>query len=229
MTSRHAISNIVANFADKRVGGATGICIAERGIEKLLRNFLNMLQVMETNVDSTVIGTSACLAFRLSCVEPVDVSSMADDTEEMVLIRRKGYKVVVDPSVVAIEEVPKEFRKRRLQKDRRAQGIIRVLLQNRMMLFNPRFGAYGFLVLPIELFLLALSPFILIAAGIVLGILAYMAEPLLALTLIILLVVAFVYRSNVIAATIDTALSGLIGTLMNLAKKDNSRWAKVRQ
>jgi cellulose synthase/poly-beta-1,6-N-acetylglucosamine synthase-like glycosyltransferase len=229
LTSRDAISEIVANFGDKRVGGATGVCIAEKGIEKLLRKFVNTIQIMETNVDSTVIGTSACLAFRLSLVQPVDVNSMADDTEEMVLIRRKGYKVVVDPSVVAIEEVPNEFKKRRLQKDRRAQGIIRVLLQNRTMLLNPRFGLYGFLVLPLELFLLAFSPFLLIGFGIVLGILFYMAQPVLALTLTIILLVAFVHRSNIIAAMIDTELSGLIGTVMNLAKKDNSLWTKVRQ
>jgi cellulose synthase/poly-beta-1,6-N-acetylglucosamine synthase-like glycosyltransferase len=154
---------------------------------------------------------------------------MADDTEEMVLIRSKGYKVVVDPSVVAVEVVPTEFKSRRLQKDRRAQGIIRVLLQNRTVLFNPRFGLYGSLVLPLELFLLAFSPFLLLGLGIVLGILFYVAQPLLALTLTITLLVAFIHRSNIIAALIDTELSGLIGTLMNLRKKDKSVWIKVRE
>jgi hypothetical protein len=39
--------------------------------------------------------------------------------------------VVVDPSVIAEEEeVPDDFRKRRLQKDRRAQGVIRELKVN---------------------------------------------------------------------------------------------------
>jgi hypothetical protein len=40
--------------------------------------------------------------------------------------------------------------------------------------------------------------------------------------------VAFVHRSNMIAAIIDTELSGLIGTIMNVAKKDDSLWSKVR-
>jgi cellulose synthase/poly-beta-1,6-N-acetylglucosamine synthase-like glycosyltransferase len=154
---------------------------------------------------------------------------MADDTEEMVLIRSKGYKVVVDPSVTATEEVPNEFKQRRLQKDRRAQGIIRVLLRNRTLLLNPRFGLYGFLVLPLELFILALSPFLLMGLGIVIGILFYMVQPLLALALTIILLIAFVHRSNIIAALIDTELSGLIGTLMNLRKKDKSVWIKVRE
>jgi hypothetical protein len=38
--------------------------------------------------------------------------------------------VVVDPSVIAEEEVPNDFRKRRLQKDRRAQGVTRELKVN---------------------------------------------------------------------------------------------------
>ena len=131
LRSRDALSELVANFGDKRVGGATGICVAEKGIEKVLRKFLTTIQILETNIDSTIIGNSSCLcAFKMSLVEPVDVNSMAEDTEELVLIRRQGHKVVVDPSVIAEEEVPNDFRKRRLQKDRRAQGVTRELKVN---------------------------------------------------------------------------------------------------
>ncbi|MDQ5842861.1 MAG: glycosyltransferase, partial [Thermoproteota archaeon] len=87
LRSRDAISELVANFGDKRVGGATGICIAQKGIEKVLRRFLTTIQILETNMDSTIIGNSSCLcAFKMSLVEPVDVNSMAEDTEELVLI-----------------------------------------------------------------------------------------------------------------------------------------------
>jgi hypothetical protein len=129
--SRGTIGELVTNCVDKRAGGATAICVAEKGIEKVLRRFLTIIQILETNIDSTIIGNSTCLcAFKMSLVEPVDVNSMAEDTEELVLIRRQGHKVVVDPSVVAEEEVPNDFRKRRLQKDRRAQGVIRELKVN---------------------------------------------------------------------------------------------------
>jgi cellulose synthase/poly-beta-1,6-N-acetylglucosamine synthase-like glycosyltransferase len=229
LRSRDAISELVANFGDKRVGGATGVCIAQKGIEKLLRRFLTTIQILETKIDSTVIGNSSCLcAFKMSLVEPVDVDSMAEDTEELVLIRRQGHKVVVDPSVIAEEEVPNEFKKRRLQKDRRAQGVIRVLLRKSSLLLNPSFGLYGLIVLPLELFILVFSPFLLIGLGIVLAILIYTIHPIIALALIATCAVAFAHRSNIIAAIIDTELSGLIGTIMNLAKKDKSLWTKVR-
>jgi uncharacterized membrane protein YqgA involved in biofilm formation len=64
--------------------------------------------------------------------------------------------------------------------------------------------------------------------GIVLAILLYTIHPVIALALIAICAVAFAHRSNIIAAIIDTELSGLIGTIMNLAKKDNSLWSKVR-
>ncbi|MDQ3903457.1 MAG: glycosyltransferase, partial [Thermoproteota archaeon] len=159
LISRDSINELVANFGDKRVGAATGVCIAQKGIEKVLRRFLTAIQILETNHDSTIIGNSSCLcAFKMSLVQPVDDNSMAEDTEEMVLIRRQGHKVVVDPSVIAEEEVPNEFGKRRLQKDRRAQGVIRVLLRNSSLLLNSRFGLYGSVVVPLELFILAFSP-----------------------------------------------------------------------
>ena len=229
LRSKDAISELVANFGDKRVGGATGVCIAQKGVEKVLRRFLTTIQILETNIDSTVIGNSSCLcAFKMSLVKPVDANSMAEDTEELVLIRRQGHKVVVDPSVVAEEEVPNQFRKRRLQKDRRAQGVTGVLLRNSSLLLNPRFGPYGLIVLPLELFILAFSPFLLIGFGIVLAILLYTIHSIIAIALMAAFALAFAHRSNIIAAIIDTELSGLIGTLMNLAKKEDSLWIKVR-
>lgn len=228
LKSREAISELVANFGDKRVGGVNGV-FSQKGIEKLHQRFQKAIQILETNLDSAVIGHGQLCAYRMSLVEPVDVNSMAEDTEENVLIRRQGHKVIVDPSLIATEEkVPNEFTKRRMQKDRRAQGVVKVLLRNKSLLLNPRFGLYGLIVFPLELFILAFSPFLLMGLGIVLVVLLYTIHPIVALALVATFILAFVHKSNMIAAIIDTELSGLIGTLMSLAKKDNPLWTKVR-
>lgn len=227
--SKDCIREIVANFADDRVGGATGICIADRGVERYFREFMTAIQIAETNIDSTIIAhASSVLAFRSSLLEPVDVFSMADDTEEFVKIRKKGYKTVVDNSVVSKEEVPDEFRKRRLQKDRRSQGIIRVLLQNTSMLFNSKYGMFGFLILPLEFFILVISPLFLIALGIISAITLYIINPFLVLSLVAGIALMFLHKSNLLSAIIDTQLSGLMGTIANLVRKDSSLWMKVR-
>jgi cellulose synthase/poly-beta-1,6-N-acetylglucosamine synthase-like glycosyltransferase len=227
--SKDCIKEIVANFADDRVGGATGICIADRGVERYFRKFMTAIQIVETNIDSTIIAHStSVLAFRSSLLEPVDVLSVAEDTEEFVQIRKKGYKTVVDNSVISKEEVPDEFRKRRLQKDRRSQGIIGVLLQSISMLFNPKYGRFGFLILPLEFFILVISPLFLIALGVISGIILYIINPLLLLLLVAIIALMFLHKSNLLSAIIDTQLSGLMGTLANLVRKDSSLWTRVR-
>jgi hypothetical protein len=103
--TRGATGKLGATCGEKGACRATGICVTEKGVEKALRRFLTAIQILETNIDSTVIGNSSCLcAFKMSLVKPVDVNSMAEDTEELVLIRRQGHKVVVDPSVVVMGE-----------------------------------------------------------------------------------------------------------------------------
>jgi cellulose synthase/poly-beta-1,6-N-acetylglucosamine synthase-like glycosyltransferase len=227
--SKDCIKEIIANFADDTVGGATGICIADGGVERYFREFMTAIQIAETNIDSTIIAhASSVLAFRSSLLEPVDDFSMADDTEEFVKIRKKGYKTVIDHSAVSKEEVPDEYRKRRLQKDRRSQGIIRVLLQNICMLFNPKYGMFGFLILPLEFFILVVSPLLLISLGIVIGTILYVINPLLVIPLVASIGLMFVYKSNLLSAIIDTQLSGLVGTITNLMRRDSSLWAKVR-
>ena len=228
--STNSLNDLVANFADDRVGGATGICISKYGVEKFFRKFMTTIQMAETNIDSTIIAhASSLLAFRRSLVEQVNVNSMADDTEEFVLIRKKGYRTVVDTSVVSEEDVPAKFRSRRLQKDRRAQGIIKVLLENLHLLFKPKYGKFGSVVLPLELFILVLSPFFLIASVVVIGVILYAVHPiLLPVILGTIAAAAFIKKINIFSAIIDTQLSGLIGTIKSFLKRDNSLWERIR-
>lgn len=228
--STNSLNDLVANFADDSVGGATGICISKYGVEKFFRKFMTTIQMAETNIDSTIIAhASSLLAFRRSLVEQVNVNSMADDTEEFVLIRKKGYRTVVDTSVVSEEEVPAKFRSRRLQKDRRAQGIIKVLLENLHLLFKPKYGKFGSVVLPLELFILVLSPFLLIASVVVIGVILYAVHPiLLPVILGTIAAAAFIKKINIFSAIIDTQLSGLIGTIKSFLKRDNSLWERIR-
>jgi len=225
-----ALRELVANFVDDRVGGATGVCISRHGVEKYFRKFMTTIQVAESNIDSTLIAHStSLLAFRTSLVEPVKENSVADDTEEFLLIRRKGYRTIIDPAVLSEEEVPEDHTVRRMQKNRRSQGIVRVLLENTDMLYNRRYRWYGALVLPIEWFILVLSPILLIAFVVTLTYSLYLVHPLIAAALIGGVVAAVIQKSNIVFAVIDTELSGLAGLLKSLMKRDaDGMWQKVR-
>jgi hypothetical protein len=96
------------------------------------------------------------------------------------------------------------------------------------MLFNRKYGKFGSIVLPLELFILVLSPLVLIAIAVVSGILLYGLSPLLIPVLLGAIAWAFLKRSNMISAIIDTEISGFIGTARALRKKDATLWARVR-
>jgi len=226
----HALKELVANFADQDVGGATGICVADSGVEKYFRKIMTAIQLAESNIDSTLIAHSpSLLAFRKSLVSPVKENSVADDTEEFLLIRKKGYKTIIDPSVVSREEVPKDYGIRRAQKNRRSQGIVKVLLENGDMLLNPKYRKYGACVLPIEWFILILSPIILIALACVLTYILYLIHPIIALGLVGVIAAALIQRSNFLAAAVDTELSGLVGFIRSIFQGNgDGLWQKVR-
>src|SRR5437867_11556481 len=230
VSESNALKELVANFADDRVGGATGICVADSGVEKYFRKFMTAIQIAESNIDSTLIAHSASLlAFRKSLVEPVRENSVADDTEEFLLIRKKGYKTVIDPTVVSREEVPTNYLLRRTQKNRRSQGIVKVLLENFDMLLNPKYRKYGLFVLPIEWFVLILSPILLIVFGAVLTYVLYLIHPFFAFGLIGVVAAALIQRSNIFFAIIDTELSGLVGFIRSIIKGNgDGMWQKIR-
>jgi len=228
--SRDALKELVADFADPRVGGVTGVCVAERGLEKYFRALLTRLQVAESNIDSVIIAhASSLLAFRKSAATPVSPDSMADDTEEFVLIRRKGYRTIVDAQVTSQEEQPRTFSERRTQKDRRAQGIARALIQNRGILFRPRYNGYGLIVYPANLFLLAISPILLIAGAtlFVSYVLAASSPPLLLATATTLALVFAMARGFLLAA-VDAQISGLVATARLTLGMNRAKWGRIR-
>jgi hypothetical protein len=90
---------------------------------------------------------------------PIDPDSIADDTELALKIRKGGKRVVFDPAIRYKEASHSAFSKRRSQKDRRAMGLLRLLVQQRDML--GRYGLYGVVVLPFNWWFMIVSPLLL--------------------------------------------------------------------
>ena len=230
--SPNALKELVANFSDQRIGAVSGVCI-NNGLEGYFRSFMTRLQIAESNLDSTIIAhATSLLAYRKVAVVDVNPNSLNDDAEEFVLIRKKGYRTVIDALVVSQEEIPETFRKRRLQKDRRAAGTIKVLLQNLSIFFNPKFGLYGLVVFPIDLFLLVVSPILLLTISVLLGYILFTITPIILVPYLFLIFSPFVFytvkKVDWLVALVDLQLSGLMGTLRLLLKRDSPKWERVR-
>lgn len=155
----------VANLADPAVGAVTGRqsdVLGESQVEADYRDILSKLQGLESHLDSTFIFHGPCFAFAREDFVPVDPASLADDTEVALRIRRAGKRVVMDPALRFTESGVSDFRKRRQRKDRRAMGLVKLLVQHRDAL--GRYGRYGRVVLPFNWWFMLVSPW-LVAVG----------------------------------------------------------------
>ncbi|MEZ3117094.1 glycosyltransferase [Halobaculum sp. MBLA0147] len=172
-----AVREAVANLADPDVAAVTGRNAEVLGgsdVERGYRDVQARIQTLESHLDSTFIFHGPFSAFERDAIVPVDEDSIADDTELALKIRKNGDRALFDPAIRYKEASHSAFRKRRSQKDRRAMGLLRLLWRQRGMLFRPRYGLYGALVLPFNWWFTVVSPW-LVAAGVATATLAGLA------------------------------------------------------
>jgi cellulose synthase/poly-beta-1,6-N-acetylglucosamine synthase-like glycosyltransferase len=159
-----ALREAAANLADPDVGAVTGRNVEVLGgseVEEGYRGIQATIQTLESHIDSTLIFHGPFSAFENDAIVPIDPDSIADDTELALKIRRNGKRVVFDPDVRYMEASHSEFGKRRTQKDRRAMGLVRLLVQHRDAV--GRYGRYGSVVLPFNWWFMIVSPWLLAA------------------------------------------------------------------
>jgi cellulose synthase/poly-beta-1,6-N-acetylglucosamine synthase-like glycosyltransferase len=151
-----------ANLADPEIGAVTGRNVDVLGgseVEEGYRDIQAKIQTLESHLDSTFIFHGPFSAFENSDIAPIDPDSIADDTELALKIRKGGKRVVFDPAIQYKEASHSAFGKRRSQKDRRAMGLIRLLLRNRDIV--GRYGLYGTIVVPFNWWFMLISPLLL--------------------------------------------------------------------
>ncbi|WP_266077633.1 glycosyltransferase [Haladaptatus caseinilyticus] len=156
-----ALHVAATNLADPDVAAVTGQNAEVLGgseVEEGYRGIQAHIQTLESHLDSTLIFHGPFSAFENDAIVPLDPNSLADDTELALKIRRNGKRVVFDPNIRYSEASHSDFTKRRLQKDRRGMGLIRLLVQHRDAL--GRYGKYGGLVLPFNWWFMIVSPWL---------------------------------------------------------------------
>ncbi len=169
-----AITHAVAALQDDTVGGVTGRQVDVLGgskVETEYRDLQARNQALESYLDSTFIVHGPCFAFRKRFFEPIATDSLADDTEIAVKIRKQGKRILMDPAMQFAEAGTSDLRGRRARKDRRAMGLLQLLDRNRDLL--GRYGLYGWVVVPVNWWFLAISPWLSVggAALVLLGLL----------------------------------------------------------
>lgn len=114
-------------------------------------------------MESTPIFAGELSGYRTSVIKNKKVKENlnADDSQLAVIVRRRGYKAVMEPKAVFYEPLPTNRRSLRMQKVRRGQGLARLFWYNKDMMFKPSYGKFGCIVLPVNFFMHIISPFLL--------------------------------------------------------------------
>jgi cellulose synthase/poly-beta-1,6-N-acetylglucosamine synthase-like glycosyltransferase len=232
MLKEDSISNIVSNFVDERVGAVTGrlMVLNNEGLESNYRSIQHRIQIAESMLDSTYIFQPFS-AFKRNLIKPITTS--ADDADVALNIRRQGYKAIYDPTSIFYEASPLDIKERIDVKSRRAVGHINLLWKNVKLCFNPNYSWYGMLVLPMNLFMITISPILMISIPILSMIDLFVTKHSILLDYIILLSIPLilVLRDKPIASKIWTIIElqliQLIALIRVIRYRDMRTWKRA--
>lgn len=168
--NKEAIKKLVRHFRDENVGGVCGQYEARNlkntdmgsggsiywKLEKLMRE-------KESAIDSVIHMSGEITAFRKGIIDKVDDKSLTEDFDMAINIRKNGHRLVYEPEAIAWEPTPTNVEEEMIQKKRRVVGTLQTLLKYWYVLFNPKYGWYGTLILPSHKLFQMLSPFFFIA------------------------------------------------------------------
>jgi len=152
--------NLVRHFADPSVGGVGGVIrVGNR------RNFLTRWQALEYFIGvamergaqeamrgAVMVLPGACSAWRRNAMLQAggfSTNTLAEDFDLTLKVHRLGYRITQDDGALADTEAPEKLGPFYKQRLRWMFGGLQVIYKNRDLLFRPRYGLLGTVVLPL--------------------------------------------------------------------------------
>jgi cellulose synthase/poly-beta-1,6-N-acetylglucosamine synthase-like glycosyltransferase len=129
------VRELVANFADARVGAASGELVltaadgttaAGQGTAFYWR-YEKFIRSMEGRVDSTIGATGAIYAIRRALFEPIPDDTLLDDVLIPLRIVRRGYRIVFEPEARAHDCASSTARQEFVRKTRTIAGMFQLI------------------------------------------------------------------------------------------------------
>lgn len=177
-------------FFDESIGAVTGSIKLLDCEPSVIRKDSSQRSVQlfyrESLLDSIPTGMGGFLAFRRKLIEKLDPNCLADDVEVSIRVRMKNFRVIYDPQIVTYTWDPNTFGSWYKQTVRRTLQGLSTLFQHKSVLFNPKYGWYGVLILPTRLLLHRLTPFFLIITLLA----SFFVDPILSFALIAISLIA---------------------------------------
>lgn len=166
---RGAIRELVKNFADQSVGAVvgnltiiSGKSLASKMNHLFYRIFRQKLRTWESAFDSASFWSGELCSFRKSLLERIEEDIINDDRYILLRIRSKGYRCICESASHAYEADAESVLGQIMHKRRTTAGTIQGTLRFKHILFNPKYGLFGMLILPAHFFRVTLLPILLL-------------------------------------------------------------------
>jgi cellulose synthase/poly-beta-1,6-N-acetylglucosamine synthase-like glycosyltransferase len=168
--TRDTIAKLARHFADPRVGAVAGNAKVGNRINILTR-WQALEYITSQNLDRRAFDVLNCItvvpgavgAWRRKLVERAggfSDSTLAEDADLTMAIRKQGYSIVYEEEAVALTEAPDTVRGFIRQRYRWMYGTMQAAWKHADALFRPRYGALGFVALPNVLVFQVLFPLV---------------------------------------------------------------------
>lgn len=169
------ISSLVTSFQDPLIGGVTGLYRIQNknenritSIEDLQWSYKNKIRIMESKISSTSWLSGEACAFRKELLGHVDEDTLADDSNIALQLISKGYRAIANEGSIFMEKSPTGLGEYFRVKVRKALGGQQEIMRFKYLLFNRKFGLFGFLIFPYRFYVEIVNPILsIIAAGLI--------------------------------------------------------------
>ncbi|MEP7342822.1 MAG: glycosyltransferase [Acidobacteriota bacterium] len=156
------ISALAARFTEPELGPSIGAIAGNAKVGNRI-NLLTRWQALEyitaQNMDRRAFASLNCItvvpgavgAWRRELIERIGgfaSNTLAEDQDLTLKIRRLGYKIGYEEHAIAWTEAPDTVRGLAKQRFRWSFGTLQCLWKHRDALFNPKYGALGFIAMP---------------------------------------------------------------------------------
>ncbi len=168
--ARDTVAKLIRHFADPQIGAVAGNAKVGNRIN-LITRWQALEYITSQNLDRRAFSVLNCItvvpgavgAWRRELIELAggfDRSTLAEDADLTIAIRKLGYAVVYEDEAVALTEAPDTVRGFIRQRYRWMFGTMQASWKHADVLFRPRYGALGFVALPNVLVFQVLFPLI---------------------------------------------------------------------
>ncbi|MGA1825739.1 MAG: glycosyltransferase [bacterium] len=173
------------------------------GIEKPYREVFGKICGWESSLHSTYCFNGPLIGVKREAIGRISPTKGASDTNIALCAIKKGYRAKYVPYAKFYECIPHKHIDQRKQKIRRATRLLESTWSARGCLFNPRYGKFGMVVLPLRFAMFFIVPCACVLAGVILVLFGFMLHPLYGISFLGIIGVIFMsarWRATIVSS-----------------------------